>query len=529
MPEPAFQQGKRIVVDAQQEQETQGRVALTAATCSATGVMALGVGSCLTLIDGKSANIELEFEHEIIALCWDPKGTCLIVGDATNCLHFINKDAALLFSYSNLPKSSEANILSISFLDGQPSSLLIAFDNGLVVEIPKVPLSSIPETYKARPQMVIGAISNLSHNKCAFSGDGVQKAIFFSVQNEEDKENVRNEIHAVVLDGHKILVHYPLGRQGNINLNPNESRELLSGKHSIDMAIISGDVALSVVLSQPVNGSPNLHIIALMDSHKETYRADISVEPDFDQILSVHLSEVIENLRFMHISLKKKGDCSVFTYCVIFNLSFSETAYSTCLLLNKFMASSTHSVLVPVYEKSSGQFLASSFFSQSRSNDKEILSRFSLCQSVPSSAIEIAAGFNNDDRDHTSGLLYIVGSLLGGSFGFDAIQFAMEALNMPLAIEPFLCMALYFGCEMTATHISLLFTLAKDLLQTFYDSSGDIKHLNSLENLRLGEYCFSTCLQLTDWMPQSLVSQRSSLQNRFYELTHGNSTFCKRF
>jgi hypothetical protein len=329
-----------------------------------------------------------------------------------------------------------------------------------------------------------------------------------------------------VLDGHKTLVHYPLGRQGNITLNPNEARELVSGKDCTDMAIVSGHVALSVSLTQPVNGTPNLHVIALTNN-EETYNADICIDPDFDQILSVNLSELIGNLRFLYISLKKKCDGSAFTYCIVFNLSSCENAYSTCLLLNQFVVPAAHSVVIPVYEKSSGQFLANSFFSHGKSSDKEILSQFCLSQSLPSSAIELAAGFNNDERDKKSGLLYAVGSLLAGVMGYDAIQSALEALNLPSVIEHFLYIALYFGCDLTATDMSSVFALAKDLLQTSYESSGDLKYLNSFENLRSGEYCFSTCLQLTEWIPVSSVSHRSSLQNRFYELMHGNFTFCK--
>ena len=140
-------------------------------------------GSCLNLHRYQSnTNILLEFDNDITAVCWDPKGTCLIISDLSNNLHFINEDGTLLFSYSSLTKSIEARIISIVFMESSTSvhsSLLISFSNGLVIEISKVPISSISEMFKTKPQLIVNAISSLNHSKCTLPVQSTKNINFF--------------------------------------------------------------------------------------------------------------------------------------------------------------------------------------------------------------------------------------------------------------------------------------------------------------------------------------------------------------
>jgi hypothetical protein len=511
MPEPAFELGKQLVLD---QQYVSAHHTVTTVTCTETGATAIGLGCCLTLFNSKNEQVELEFEQEIRALCWDPKGTCLIVGDRSSCLHFINKDAVLLFSYSGLPKSSESNILSIVFLEGQPSSLLIAFDNGLVLEIPKVPLSSIAETFKAKPEMVIGAVSNLSHNKCSFQNQAIKKALFCSVRREEDKENVRSDLYSIVLDAGGSLASYPLGRQGSMSLDQHEIKEILPGQECLDTAIISGDMIVTVTKAKVMNES-NLYLLSFANGGKETCEYGFTVNPECISIVAISTIGKIGHGQCINISLMAE-ESQIYTYCIV----VSNERQVACFLLDQFKLSSAPENVFPLYEKNSYQSPKCTFFSRSQVDEKEMLSFFSLNKSVSSYSSLIAQGFLNEDSAN-SDLFFFIGSLVSGYTQFDKICSHIELSPIPSAVEPLLYLALYYGPGLEATEMSAILVASSDRLQAFYDSTGDPKILEYIHNLKLAEHSLETCLLLSEWSPESLLPRRSALQNRFYELMNG--------
>ena len=86
------------------------------AFCSVANTIAYYFGPCLVInTDSKNKDAaikyEMEFEHDLEALCWDPEGRCLIVADSQNNLHFVDNCGNLVFSYRILP--GNISILSI--------------------------------------------------------------------------------------------------------------------------------------------------------------------------------------------------------------------------------------------------------------------------------------------------------------------------------------------------------------------------------------------------------------------------------
>ena len=79
--------------------------------CLFDKTLALGNGSCcLTLINienSSSADLnssqdpviaEIEFDHQVDALCWEPDGRCLVASDRSGTIHFITRDGVLVYS-----------------------------------------------------------------------------------------------------------------------------------------------------------------------------------------------------------------------------------------------------------------------------------------------------------------------------------------------------------------------------------------------------------------------------------------------
>ena len=150
--------------------------------CQLTNTIAIGLNTCL-IIAGVSdfakspeSIIELEFTHEISSLCWDLDGRCLIVGDFANTLHFVSIEGAILCSYPVSSKALELQILNLEIFEEKNDasgkslrSLLISFNNGQLVCIPKIPIGSICQLARTQPQALMAAVKNLSSSflKCS--------------------------------------------------------------------------------------------------------------------------------------------------------------------------------------------------------------------------------------------------------------------------------------------------------------------------------------------------------------------------
>ena len=74
------------------------------------GLICIGVGKCLTIVDGREGPdrlediVDIEFEHDIASITWDPEGSCLLVADKSGLLHFVTPTSGtILFSHRVIP------------------------------------------------------------------------------------------------------------------------------------------------------------------------------------------------------------------------------------------------------------------------------------------------------------------------------------------------------------------------------------------------------------------------------------------
>lgn len=67
-------------------------------------------GVTLTILKSSSGETtivsEVDFEEELVSVCWDNLGNCVVVGDSSGTLHLVLTDGSLLFS-KKLPVGGE--------------------------------------------------------------------------------------------------------------------------------------------------------------------------------------------------------------------------------------------------------------------------------------------------------------------------------------------------------------------------------------------------------------------------------------